>query len=97
MCKCQQYLNELFNDALKTSEVILAFEEWYKDIGCQVCKVLSKTFSGKTTKTKTPEQIKLVGFVSRVWWHHVHKMSITANNFYFAKEKWPEKAQKCPI
>jgi hypothetical protein len=25
-------LNELFNDALKTSEVILAFEERYKDI-----------------------------------------------------------------
>jgi hypothetical protein len=42
-----QSLNELFNDALRISEVILAFEEWYKEIGCQVCKVLSGTISGR--------------------------------------------------
>jgi hypothetical protein len=30
MHKFQQFLNELFNDALRTSDVILAFEELYK-------------------------------------------------------------------
>jgi hypothetical protein len=33
-------LNELFHDAQGTSLVILAFEEQYKSIGCQVCKDL---------------------------------------------------------
>jgi hypothetical protein len=40
-------MNGLFNDAVTASEVILSFEERYKDIGCQVCKVLSlKLFRG---------------------------------------------------
>jgi hypothetical protein len=50
----QESLNELFNDALKTSEVMLAIEERYKDIGCQVCKVLSRTISGRGYLRKSP-------------------------------------------
>jgi hypothetical protein len=37
MHKRQQSLSELFNDAQRTSEVILAFEKLYEAIGCQVC------------------------------------------------------------
>jgi hypothetical protein len=40
-------LNESFNNALRTSGVIFAFEEWYKDIRCQVCKMLSWTIYGR--------------------------------------------------
>jgi hypothetical protein len=47
MHKFQQSLNEFFNDVLKTSRVILEFEERYKHIGCQVCKVLYRTISGR--------------------------------------------------
>jgi hypothetical protein len=39
-------LNKIFNDAQRKSEIILAFEEWYKDIRCQVYKVLSQPVSG---------------------------------------------------
>jgi hypothetical protein len=34
------------NEALKTFQGIVAFGKRYKDIGCQVCKVLSRTISG---------------------------------------------------
>jgi hypothetical protein len=36
----------IFNDTERTSEMILAFEEQYKDIGRKVCKVLSRTVCG---------------------------------------------------
>jgi hypothetical protein len=39
--KCQQSLNDLFNNVVRKSEVILAFEERYKDIGFQVYNLLS--------------------------------------------------------
>jgi hypothetical protein len=85
-------LNELFNDALRTSEVILAFEEWYKDSRCQVCKVLSQSISGRWAATKIPEKIKSVGFISGVSIQQ-HRMSATTNNFFFARKEWPEKAR----
>jgi hypothetical protein len=37
----------IFSNALRTFEVVLMFEEWYKDIRCQVCKLLSQTVSGR--------------------------------------------------
>lgn len=33
-------MNELFKGAHRTFEVVLAFEDLYKAIGCQVCNVL---------------------------------------------------------
>jgi hypothetical protein len=54
--KCQQSLNELFNDALKAAQVILEFEERYKDIGCQVCTVLSRTVSGRGQLRKSAKK-----------------------------------------
>jgi hypothetical protein len=87
-------LNELFNDALRTSEIILVFEKWYKDIGCQICQVLSRTISGGGgAAAKIPEKIKSVGFVSGARLCHEHKMSATTNNFFLAKKEWPEKAR----
>jgi hypothetical protein len=61
--KCQLSLNELFNDALKTFEVTLAFEERYKNMKCQVFKMLSGTISGRVQIGKFP-RIWSVGFVS---------------------------------
>jgi hypothetical protein len=83
---------ELFNDAQRTSEVILAFEERYKDIGCQVFNVFLELFLGGGT-TKIREKIKSVRFVSGARQCHEHKMSATTNNFFFAKKEWPEKAR----
>jgi hypothetical protein len=80
-------LNELLNDALKTTQVILAFETQYKDMGCQVCKVLSGTISGTGAATKIPEKMKSVRFVSGARLCHEQKMSETANNFFFEKKK----------
>jgi hypothetical protein len=39
--------NELFKDTVRESVVILELEERYKDIRSQVCKVLSRTISGR--------------------------------------------------
>jgi hypothetical protein len=47
---------EWFNDALRTSEVILTFEERYKDIGCQICKALSRTISGRGQLRNSPRK-----------------------------------------
>lgn len=52
-----QSLNELLNDCLRTSAGILALEERYNDIGCQVCKV--ELLRGAATNI--PEKIKSVG------------------------------------
>lgn len=37
----------MFNDAPRASEIILTFEECYRDIGCQVCKKLSQIVFGR--------------------------------------------------
>jgi hypothetical protein len=75
----------------------LVFGERYKDIGCQVCKMLSRTVSGGGgggAATKIPEKIQSVGFVSGARQCYEHNMSGTTNNFIFAEKKeWPEKAQ----
>jgi hypothetical protein len=52
----QYSLSELFIDVLKTSQVILAFGERYKDIGWQVCKVLSRIISGRGQLRKSPRK-----------------------------------------
>jgi hypothetical protein len=90
MHKCQQSLNELFNDALRTYEVNLAFQERYKDIGCQVCKMLFLTISGRGAATK----IKSVGFVSEARLCHERKMSATTNNF-LCEKKMVRESSKC--
>jgi hypothetical protein len=48
--------NYWMNDALKTFQVILTFEERYKYIGCQVCKVLSRTISWRGQLRKSPRK-----------------------------------------
>jgi hypothetical protein len=80
MHKCPQSLNKLFNNAVRTSEVILAFEECYKDIRCQVCEVLSRTI------LKIPKKMKSVGFGSGALLCHDHNMSTTMNTFFFARK-----------
>jgi hypothetical protein len=64
----------------------LAFEEHYKDIGCQVCNVLSRTISGRGP-------LWSVRFVSAARQCHEHKMSATTNNFFFAKKEWSGKTR----
>jgi hypothetical protein len=54
MHKCQLCSIELFDDAVRTSEVTFTFEERYKAIGCQVCNVLPRTFSGKRQLWRYP-------------------------------------------
>jgi hypothetical protein len=88
MHKCQQSLNELFNDALRTSEVILAFV----DIGCQVCKVLFRTISGTGQPRKCPRQSSRWDLfpepdcVTSVRWAQLRM------TFSLRKEEWAEKA-----
>jgi hypothetical protein len=84
-------LNELYNDVLRTSEIILASEEQYKNIECQVCKVLSHTISGKGKLRKSPKKSSW-WFVSRARLCHEHKMSASTNNFFFVKKQWTKKA-----
>jgi hypothetical protein len=43
------------------SDVLFVFGEWYKDIRCQVCKMLSRTVLGGRSY-ENPQNIKLVGF-----------------------------------
>jgi hypothetical protein len=52
---------ELFNDALRTSEVILTSKEWYYGTGFQVCNYSIYFWEGSTTKI--PEKTKSVEFV----------------------------------
>jgi hypothetical protein len=40
-------LNDIYNHALSTSELMLELMERYKDMGHQICRVLSRTISGK--------------------------------------------------
>jgi hypothetical protein len=84
---------KLFNDVLKTYEVTLAFEERYKDIWCQVCKVLPRTISGRGQRRKSP--IKLS------WWDLFPEPdSVTSISwaqlritFSLRIKQWPEKAR----
>jgi hypothetical protein len=46
MHKRQQSLDELFNDALKQSRVILAFEERNKDVGAKSVRCYLQLFLG---------------------------------------------------
>lgn len=39
--------NKIFNDVLGTSAVIMAFYRRYKDIGCQIREVFSRSISGR--------------------------------------------------
>jgi hypothetical protein len=91
--KCQLSFNELLNDALRTSEVILAFEEHYQNIGCQVCKVPSRTISGRGQLQKSPRKSSRWDFFPEPDGITEHEMSATTNNFFFAKKEWPEKAR----
>jgi hypothetical protein len=88
MHKFQCSLNGLFNDALYTSEIILAFEERYKAIGCQVCKVLSRNVSGRGKLRKSSEKIVSVRFASAARLCHGHKVSATTNKFLRANTEW---------
>jgi hypothetical protein len=47
--------------------------------------------------TKIPQKIKLVGFVFGARLCHEHKMSTTANNFFFAKKRMARESLKCSI
>jgi hypothetical protein len=42
-------MNALFNNAVKTSEVILSFEKRYKDTGYKVVEVLSRAVSRRSS------------------------------------------------
>jgi hypothetical protein len=55
--------------------------------------VLSQTFSEEEAATKIPAKIKSIGFVSRAWLCHEHKITVTVNKFFFAKKEWPQEAQ----
>jgi hypothetical protein len=84
---------ELFNDALRTSAIILSFEERYKNIGYQVCVVLSRTISGAEQLQKYLRKSSWWIFYAGVRPCHELKTSATMNNFSFAKNKWPQKPQ----
>jgi hypothetical protein len=53
-------LSELLSDALRTKAVILAFEERYKNIGRQMCKMLTTNYLLKRTVKKIHWKIKFV-------------------------------------
>jgi hypothetical protein len=55
MHKCQKSLNELFNEALKYMSLFCRLSE-YKDMGCQVCKVLSWNIFGRGQLQKSPRK-----------------------------------------
>jgi hypothetical protein len=84
-------LNELFNDALRTSEVILAFEERYKDIGTKLRCYLELFLGGGSYEN--PQENEVGGICFRARLCHEHKMSATTNNFFFMKKDWTEKAR----
>jgi hypothetical protein len=92
MLKCQLSLNKLINDALK-HEVILVFEERYKDIGCQVSKVLSRTISGRGQLRKSPRRssqwdlFPVPDCVTSIRWA---QLRIT---FSLRKKEWLQKAR----
>jgi hypothetical protein len=48
-------LNELFNDALKTSVVILVFGEWYKDADAKFVRCYLELFLGGGSYENPPE------------------------------------------
>jgi hypothetical protein len=51
----------LLPDALRTSEIILVFAEWYRYNGFQVGKVLSRTTSGRRQLEKSLAKKKKKG------------------------------------
>jgi hypothetical protein len=74
-------------------EVILAFEEQYKDIGCQVCKVVISNYFWEGAATKIPEKIKLVGFVSGDRLCHEHKKAQLRITFFFLQKSGSRKPE----
>jgi hypothetical protein len=74
----------------------LAFEKRYKGIGCQVCKVLSRTVCGRGQQQKSPEKIKSVGFVSGARLCHEHKRAQLRIIFSLRKRMAGE-STKCSI
>jgi hypothetical protein len=84
----------ILDDAVRTAEVILAFEERYKDIGYQVCKVLSRTISG-TGSYENPEKMKSVAFVSGA--RLCHECKMTTNNFFLCGKRMARESPKCSI
>jgi hypothetical protein len=64
-------LTELFIDAESTNEVILAFEEQYKDIGCQVGR----------GHYENHQENQLDGFRFRTPTFSEHKIIATTNDF----------------
>jgi hypothetical protein len=97
MHKCRQCLNGLFNNSYWTSEIILAFQQRYKDIGCQVCNVLSRIISGIEQPRKSPRRSGRcpIRFRSRLC--HEHKWSATTKNIFFAEKIMAWYSPKCSI
>jgi hypothetical protein len=74
----------------------LAFEKWYKDIGCQVCKVLSQTISGMYSY-ENPKENQVSGIYSVDQHCYEHKVSATTNNFIFVKKRMAQQSPKYSI
>jgi hypothetical protein len=85
-------LIELCDNALKR-EVILAFEERYRYVGCQVCKVRHVELFVKGAATDVFEKFRSVRFTSGARLCNEHKMITATNNFFIAEKEWPEKAR----
>jgi hypothetical protein len=71
----------------------LAFEKRYKYIECQVCKVLSRTVSGRGRLRKSPRKSSRWDFVSEARLCHKRKMNATTNNIFFVKKNGPRKPE----
>jgi hypothetical protein len=77
-------LEWIFYDALKTLEVILAFDEQHKDAKFVRC-YLTYIWEGEARKAPTKSS------QWNLFPEPEHKMSATTNNSFFAKREWPEK------
>jgi hypothetical protein len=84
-------LDQLFNDAQRTSDIILAFEEWYKDTRYHVYKVLILNYFWEEAAMKILEEVKLVSFlflesdcVSSIGW-------VQLRTTFFVKKNGPIK------
>jgi hypothetical protein len=84
-----------YNGPVRTYEVILAFEERYKDIRFQVCKVFPRTISDWGQLRKSPRKSSQWDLFPKPDFHG-HRISATANNFSFAK-KMARERPKCSI
>jgi hypothetical protein len=85
-------LNELFNDALKHLRLFWRLRNGTKISNAKFARCYLELFLGGSSYENLQEN-QVCGIFSGALLCHEHKMRATANNVFYAKKEWPDKAR----